>query len=192
MNRLTELRKAKLEEYQSINASKYNPTSTTCPTCSQSLPVEQMISAEARFNKNKSEQLERIKLDGVSLAEQLELKSKEAQQPQRDFGIESIESEIAKLGNEPTIELVPQFESTKEYQELSTAIENAKASLVAQDDESTKDIYRGVIANIREKIKEQQHYWGYLKQTLTSISKLRSRAKNYKKLVAILMLKMIF
>ena len=160
VNRLTELRKAKLEEYQSINASKYNPTSTTCPTCSQSLPVEQMISAEARFNKNKSEQLERIKLDGVSLAEQLELKSKEAQQPQRDFGIESIESEIAKLGNEPTIELVPQFESTKEYQELTTAIENAKASLVAQDDEGTKDIYRGVIANIREKIKEQQALLG--------------------------------
>lgn len=52
---------AKLSEYKTLKALKFNEHDTICPTCEQELPVEQIERLRAKFNQDKSDKLEAIK-----------------------------------------------------------------------------------------------------------------------------------
>jgi hypothetical protein len=58
-NTLVELR----EEWATLNKQEFTGHDT-CPTCKQSLPIDQVEAARAEFNINKSKRLEKIQSDG--------------------------------------------------------------------------------------------------------------------------------
>jgi DNA repair exonuclease SbcCD ATPase subunit len=66
-----------LAEYKNINAQSFSHTDEcTCPSCGQDLPEEQVSEArekaEATFNQNKSQQLEKNKSKGLAIREKLD------------------------------------------------------------------------------------------------------------------------
>jgi DNA repair exonuclease SbcCD ATPase subunit len=66
-----------LAEYKNINAQSFSHTDEcTCPSCGQDLPEEQVSEArekaEAAFNQNKSQQLEKNKSKGLAIREKLD------------------------------------------------------------------------------------------------------------------------
>ena len=156
IEQLNKAHELKANQYQILSQEVYNPTSTTCQTCSQPLPVEQMVSAEARFNKNKSDNLANLIAEDNALVEKINAKVAEANLPQRDFGIETIRQDIINLGSEPTVETIPTFEETPEYQPLVDAINSARLGVEQQSDDGTKAIYQTAINNIQASINEQQ------------------------------------
>lgn len=75
------------EGYVSVNAKKFTGEHQ-CPTCSQSLPEDQIEEARSNFNLNKSKELESINAKGLEL-------KKDVEQLQVDK--EKIEKEVAKI-----------------------------------------------------------------------------------------------
>ena len=57
-----------LDDWKSASAAQWNGD-LNCPTCGQPLPAEQIEEAKKRFNKNKSENLERIKKEGQKVSQ---------------------------------------------------------------------------------------------------------------------------
>lgn len=53
-----EFRAAKLAEYKVLNEKTFDDHQTTCPTCNQDLPVDQIEELRAKFNKDKAEKIE--------------------------------------------------------------------------------------------------------------------------------------
>src|SRR5690625_4457468 len=75
------------EDYASIDEGEFTGEHH-CPTCSQSLPGDQIEEARSNFNLNKSKELESINAKGIEL-------KKEVDQLQDDK--EKIEKEVAKI-----------------------------------------------------------------------------------------------
>lgn len=67
---LADRKTKKLVEYHKINDSVWQGTEV-CPTCGQALPAEQIESARAAFNSNRSKALEKLISEGKSMADDI-------------------------------------------------------------------------------------------------------------------------
>lgn len=128
-------KKKKLDEWHSTNDSVW-AGSDTCPTCGQKLPPEQIESAKAAFNKQRSDDLEQIMKDGKVLAKKIE--ENQTALADKNSIIETLTAEIATL--ESRIEkgrtmLKPcAYETQIEYKQLSGHLADLKNKLTKGTD----------------------------------------------------------
>lgn len=71
------LKENKLAAYHEARDRQWSG-SDTCPTCGQALPEEQIETARAAFNRHRSEDLEKLKSDGLALRDSIEEKAASA------------------------------------------------------------------------------------------------------------------
>ena len=126
---LTSQKAAKLAEWHDIHNRQWTG-SDTCPTCGQKLPPEQVEAAKANFNRQKAEDLERTRKEGIALRDQIAVKQKELVNLNSESA--SLEKEIAvldqRLGKGRGMIKPYDFEKTKEYAEIAARIESLKSS----------------------------------------------------------------
>ena len=84
----------KLLKWHEVNDSQWTG-SEICPTCGQPLPADQVESARAAFNKQRSDDLERLVTEGKALATQIEEKQTALTDMQKSA--DGLQTEIATL-----------------------------------------------------------------------------------------------
>jgi DNA repair exonuclease SbcCD ATPase subunit len=146
---LFERKKAKLDryheldkQYKEIQSIQYDG-SDTCPSCGQQLPPEKIESAKAKFNADKSNQLESLKssIDAI-IAEGKKLKADMEKKQQEVIDLkskqESAAAEIkefdARLEKGRSMLIEGKFEDTDEYKALSTKLNQLKSELESGTD----------------------------------------------------------
>ena len=172
MNDLREEFKQSKELYEEESKKEFDDSECVCPTCEQELQQEKVEAAVARFNKNKSDSLEKIKEQQANINKKgVELKE-EVEKLQTD--IEPIDKEIEKITDqgkkkESDIELlkdkvkkaqeqVVPVEENEKYIELTKQITDL-TSKIKEIEESTEttisDINKGIVA-LEEQKKQLQ------------------------------------
>lgn len=91
---LADRKTEKLAEYHKLNDAVW-VGGETCPTCGQPLPAEQVESAQAEFNTNRSKKLEKILADGKQMADEIRAGNEKLEQLQTES--DTLDSEIATL-----------------------------------------------------------------------------------------------
>lgn len=153
IERLERERVELLDAYNKEQSGVFTPNSTTCQSCGQALPVGRLREMEARFNKHKSDELERITVRGKEVAIELENAKRNLETLPKKVDISDLELEIASLV-EPQMEYVPTFNETTEFEELSLKIANAKKAIEENSDDDVKEIYQRTINSIDVEIEE--------------------------------------
>lgn len=123
-------------EYMEINASQFEAhDATTCPTCKQDLPVEEVQKAHdealASFNENKSTRLTTIQTEGKSLA---------AEKLKFEGHIATLKKEMTELGEKLDVH-------QKEYEKVDAEILKAQESAPAIEDDAK---YKELVAKKAE------------------------------------------
>lgn len=111
-----------LRRYHEAEAREWTGD-TVCPTCGQDLPVEKIEEAKKAFNLHKSEDLERIKREGLEVRKGLEILNTEKERLETSIAnanleLATLEAELKDLGNVETHE----FEETDDYKALTDKI----------------------------------------------------------------------
>ena len=91
---LEEFKKHKLAEWHTAKDRVWTG-SDTCPTCGQKLPEDQIEAAKAAFNKQRSDDLERLVGDGKALAKKIEENQTEI--AEKNATLETLTTEITTL-----------------------------------------------------------------------------------------------
>ncbi|HEX3038188.1 MAG TPA: hypothetical protein VHO94_04245 [Oscillospiraceae bacterium] len=127
---LADRKTEKLAEYHRINDSQWQGDEI-CPTCGQALPAEQIESAKAAFNANRSNQLEKILADGKSMAEEIRSGNEKLAELHKES--DTLNSEISVLDGrieKGTGMLKPcNFETQIEYKQLTGRVVDLKRKL---------------------------------------------------------------
>ncbi len=139
---LQKLKSRKLAEWHEANDRKWTG-SEICPTCGQSLPADQVESARLAFNRQRSEDLERLKSEGIALRSQIE--EKQSALEKQKLAYDSLSSEIEVLAGriEKGKSMVKphDFESTAEYRSLKLSADGLKDAIESgADTERQKNI----------------------------------------------------
>lgn len=153
IERLERERQALLESHASHSASVFTPDTTTCQSCGQALPVGRLREMEARFNKHKSDELERITHLGKQIAEDLKDTKLKLENLPKVVDVSDLQKEIESLV-EPQIEYIPSFNETPMYQELQEKIANAQKAIEDNSDDDVKAMYQRTINSIDNEIEE--------------------------------------
>jgi DNA repair exonuclease SbcCD ATPase subunit len=82
INRMTFDKSHKLDEYHAVYDRQWTG-SELCPTCGQPLPEDVVATAKAKFNLQRSQDLERLKTEGMTLKSQIETKQSELEENQK-------------------------------------------------------------------------------------------------------------
>jgi hypothetical protein len=152
---LVGFKKKKLDEWHSTNDSVWMG-SDTCPTCGQKLPPEQVESAKAKFNKQRSDDLEQITKYGKALAKKIE--ENQAEITEKNAELEKLTSEIAVLDQriekgrgmlKPCV-----YETQIEYKKLNGRLVDLKNKL-ANNADAEKNGKLDALATQLSGIKEQ-------------------------------------
>jgi DNA repair exonuclease SbcCD ATPase subunit len=134
---------------------------TTCPTCGQDLPEEQIEEAIKRFNLEKSNKLEEITSNGKRLNEEktkivAEIESHEAAIEMREKEIAEKEQQFASVKSEleHQKENVSRVENTGEYQEKVAEIKAVEESIgqLKQSTVEESNKVKTAIAGIKEEV----------------------------------------
>lgn len=155
LNRLGYQREEALKEYSKVKERVYQPDSVTCQCCGQVLPPERLREHEARFNKQRSDKLEQVLKVGVDIKSDIETLQKELSLLAKPHDLTTLKNELSSLVA-PTVERIPTFEETQEYQQLTEKVRLAEIQLKQGSDDSAKEIYHSAIQNINTKIQELQ------------------------------------
>nr|DAF59962.1 MAG TPA: chromosome partition protein [Siphoviridae sp. ctGz830] len=123
-----------------LNEEKFDGD-TTCPTCKQELPAEQIDEIKAEFNINKSKKLEQIELQAKHLKDKIGLKEKAIEDNNKiimelefeftELNREDIEIEDAEIKKDPVPEKVA---------EIDAEIEKKKKELANLNKADNKDL----------------------------------------------------
>ena len=123
-----------------LNEEKFDGD-TTCPTCKQELPAEQIDEIKAEFNINKSKKLEQIELQAKHLKDKIGLKEKAIEDNNKiimelefeftELNREDIEIEDAEIKKDPVPEKVA---------EIDAEIEEKKKELANLNRADNKDL----------------------------------------------------
>lgn len=153
-----------IKMHKETSEIKFVPASLTCPTCEQIMPKHKIESAQAAFNKDKSDKLEEIVKKGKIWREStLKLKEKITMIEARIIEIVEKESQAEKLYNSAKSEydnavsersLPKSFEDTPEFEKASQAVDSAKAALDSIDVEEKCVPYLNMIEEKTELQKE--------------------------------------
>lgn len=195
-----------LAQYKELQAKQYDG-SDTCPYCGQQLSPEQIESAKAKFNADKSNQLESLKssidiivAEGKKLKAEIEAKQQEvidlkSKQESATAEINELDGRLEK-GRSMLIE--GKFEDTDEYKALSGKLNQLKSELESGNgnelsEKSTE--LQAQINDIQHKIDDADNKLRFLRQkaelqekvnTLMSEEKqIRAEMDNYEKAIAL-------
>lgn len=196
---LVGFKKKKLDEWHSTNDSVWTGADT-CPTCGQKLPPEQIESAKAAFNKQRSDDLEQITKDGKALAKKIE--ENQTALAEKNAAIETLTSEITTLGSriEKGHEMLKPctYETQIEYKQLNGRLADLKNKLANNADTEKKDKLDALTAQL-DGIKQQIQDAGRIKLQIEQaetqkkhVAELQNQQKkiaadlgNYEKAVAL-------
>ena len=132
---LEEFKKRKLAEWHTAKDRVWTG-SDICPTCGQKLPEDQIEATKAAFNKQRSDDLERLVGDGKALAKHIEINQSEI--AEKNAALETLTAEIATL--ESRIEkgksmLKPcSYETQIEFKQLNGRLVDFKSKLANNAD----------------------------------------------------------
>ncbi len=155
---ITELENNRIEllkEYKEIENEVYSPDSVICQCCGQVLPQDKLREHEARFNKQRSDRLEKIIALGKDVASDLEHFRKQLEILEKPIDTKGYENELASL-IEPIVEVEVPFESTPEYIELQNKVIDAQKALRDKTDDDVKALYQRTLDNISLEIQALQ------------------------------------
>ena len=152
LNYMTEQRNKLLQEYQVVQTKEWDTNQEVCPTCGRELPLDQIEELKAKFNSNKSNQLEEINKRGqvvskAAIQEQQELIDKlESEKTQLGTDLILAKQELSSLESEkPTSNL---FESTETYRILNEELSKLQNMAVSDVNAAKKsEIENHIIAN---------------------------------------------
>lgn len=174
---LVGFKKKKLDEWHSTNDSAWMG-SDTCPTCGQKLPPEQVESAKAKFNKQRSDDLEQITEDGKALAKKIE--DNQTAISDKNAELEKLTSEITTLSariEKGRSMLTPcAYETQIEFKQLNGRLVDLKSKLANNADTEKSGKLDELAAQLDE-IKQQI-------QSAERIETLIKQVENQKKHVA--------
>ena len=132
---LSDRKAKKLSEWHSANDRVWTG-SDTCPTCGQKLPTEQIESAKAAFNKQRSDDLERLETEGLALKDQIEEKQAKLSEIQKNS--EALTADIQRYQEnleKGKSQLKPcVYETQIEYKQLNSRIVDLKKQLANNAD----------------------------------------------------------
>jgi hypothetical protein len=143
-----------------LNEEKFDGD-TTCPTCKQELPAEQIDKIKEEFNINKSKRLEQIELQAKHLKDKIGLKEKAIEDNNKiimelefeftELNREDIEIEDAEIKKAPVPEKVA---------EIDAEIEEKKKELMSLNKADNKDLLerKKAIEREIEEINKQLYY----------------------------------
>lgn len=173
------------EQFKEQNALEFDHESEcSCPTCGQNLPEEQMEETEAKFNKNKSDFLEKINARGIELKGKVEELQQENEKLQKEIDkiteqgkkkssdIERLETKINEA--ESTVKPIEDNPDYIKLNEEKQALEQQIEQLEQSIDESVQKVRKEV-----EALKEQQNS---LQLDLSKLSQSELSQKRIKEL----------
>ena len=135
ISELSERKSAKLAEWHKAKDKQWTG-SDTCPTCGQTLPQEQVESTKTAFNRQRSNDLEKLMSEGLSLKKQIEDKSREAESLEEKA--ETAEKDIKRyqenLEKGKSLLKPCVYETQIEYKQLSGRLVDLKNQLANNAD----------------------------------------------------------
>ena len=135
ISELSERKSAKLAEWHKAKDKQWTG-SDTCPTCGQTLPQEQIESAKKAFNRQRSNDLEKLMSEGLSLKKQIEDKNREAKSLEEKA--ETAEKDIKRyqenLEKGKSLLKPCVYETQIEYKQLSGRLVDLKNQLANNAD----------------------------------------------------------
>lgn len=159
------------DKWHEVNSEEftYEDSTTTCPTCGQALPEEQVVQAReialADFNRNKAQKLEKITAEGKDCKREIEMRNAkneelqqsitklEAQLDSAEKDSDHIQSRIDKL-----IADVTPLEESSEYKTLTRQKEKLEKKVKALFEDNT-DAFKQIkveITSIEDEISSVQ------------------------------------
>lgn len=140
------------EKYMNVNAMQYDESKNICPHCGQSLPPEKIAGFMEEFNINKSNELEKINVDGKTLkkefderADEIILLKNELENNQKaindlQISIGEKQKEIDNIQNDFKVKQQPKLDAIDEQivnieREIDLLKDNVGASTSAIDEE---------------------------------------------------------
>lgn len=140
-----------LKEYNEVKEKIYSPDSVTCECCGQVLPPDKLREHEARFNKQRSDSLEKITKLGKDIAHDLKYYETQLANLDKKHDLEPLKTELREL-KEPKVESLETFEETEEYDTLNKAAQKAYDDLLSGKASDMSNVYKDAIDNIDSKI----------------------------------------
>lgn len=135
ISELIDRKAKKLSEWHFANNRQW-VGSETCPTCGQALPTEQVETAKAVFNKQRSDDLERLVSEGKALAEQITNLQAELEKLRTES--DTLNSEIVTLDTRiekgRTMLKPCNFETQIQFKQLNSRIVDLKNQLTNNAD----------------------------------------------------------
>lgn len=154
--------KGKREEYKEVSSESFKQEENTlCPTCSQSLPEDQVEGLISKFNVEKSEKLTHINKVGKDMKNDVESTKKELESIDKEIEkvtengknaakeIAKIESKLEELEGK-----VVSIEENKEYQKLMSEITAIDFKLTDIQENSEEEIAK--LKEEKKTIQEQR------------------------------------
>ena len=182
MNELRDSYKKHQVKYDECSGREFDVSECACPTCEQDLPQEKIDEVIARFNKNKSDELEDVKEEQEEINKKGILLKGKVEELQMD--IEPIDKEIEKITEqgkkkESDIELLKEkvkraqeqvvpVEENKKYVELNNEI-NDLTNKIKEIEESTES----TIVAINTKIVALEEQKKQLQVDLTKFAQVK-------------------
>lgn len=132
-------KQAKLSQWHEADDRKWTE-SEDCPTCGQKLPAEQIEAAKAKFNWQRSEDLERLKVEGLALKREIE--ENEKTMTDLEAKNKALSAEIATLSARiekgKSMIKVGDFENTDEHKPLAAKIAELSDTSTVDTNKQTK------------------------------------------------------
>lgn len=170
-----EYRSQMLAEYKELSAETFDEHATTCPTCGQDLPADQIDELRNKFNVNKADKIEanmaKVAEAKVSKDNLLDLQEQVKQLKQsletKKAEVAKLEDQVNKIWYELNFEKDQQgkFEDTKICQKIIDQIHIAEVKIKDADKDSSQAIseaqdkvneLRGIVVDLQAKIQESK------------------------------------
>lgn len=141
-------------KWHEVNSETFEQHQTSCPTCGQDLPTEQIEEAINRFNLEKSQKLERIQQQGKQMNEELEqikeqidtkkntLQGQVQEFTDKELIVEKIREELEAIKSTVTdVTQSPEYQAKqKQIETIKQSIEELRQSSFTAADSVKKDI----------------------------------------------------
>ena len=155
---LSDQKAAKLAEWHKAKDRQWTG-SEICPTCGQKLPQEQIESAKAAFNRQRSNDLEKLKSEGLGLKKQIEDKSREAEslKEKAETAGKDIKRYQENLEKGKSLLKPYVYETQIEYKDLNGRLTDLKDQLEKGTDaekNSKLDMLAGELDNVKQQIED--------------------------------------
>ncbi|OJG27995.1 hypothetical protein RU98_GL002204 [Enterococcus caccae] len=134
-----EFRAAKLAEYKALNEKTFDDHQTTCPTCNQDLPLDQVEELRNKFNKDKAEKIEEnkaaveaqkaTKQDMASLDKELQQVRTEINRLTGEFS--AANQQLDLINNDLNFQRtkIGSFEQSDQYREINQQINQCQQKI---------------------------------------------------------------